>query len=111
MSGWIIALGLAAGYLINKNLAITGRIEKAVNEFEGQAAPATDGVTSAELRSAWKRTDHVKYGDMNHELPKAEKDALVLAEQSERDAVQKFDSADAPLQIQGVMLQHPQLGF
>ena len=105
MSAWVIALGLAAGYLMNKNTAIASRLDNSVSEFQGASKPATDGVTSQEVRNAYKRTDHVTYGDFNEELPKTEMNSVVAAQKRAADAVEAYDSA-AVVQIEGVMLQY-----
>ena len=107
MSAWVIALGLAAGYLINKNMVISGRLDQAISEFNSAAKPSTSGVTSAEVRTAWKRTDHVKYGDMNSDLPRKEMDTLAAGEEKAAQEVQQFDGQDT---IHGVMLHYDRLG-
>ena len=110
MSVWVIALGLSAGYLINKNMVISKQLDDSVAEFNSAAKPATGGVTSAEVRNAHKRTDHVKYGDMNSELPKQEMDALVAGEVRAASAVEQFDQGQDGQQILGVMMQYDRLG-
>ena len=81
-AAWLVGLGVAAGYLINKNHAISSRLDTSIAKYNSAAEPATGGVTSAEVRSAYKRIDHVKYGDMNPDLPRSEMDALVEREAS-----------------------------
>lgn len=110
MSAWVIGLGLAAGYLINKKMAIVGQLEKSAAEHYSGVKPATDGVTSAEVRSAWKRTDHVKYGDMNMDLSKKEMDVLVSGEERAASLVEDFDRAGQTPQIEGVLLRFDHLG-
>ena len=38
---WVIALGLSAGYLINKNMVIAKQLDDSVAEFNSAAKPAT----------------------------------------------------------------------
>ena len=59
----VMGLGIATGYLVSKNRVIKHQIDNAVAGYEGSAEPATDGVTSAEIRSTRKLTNHVKFGD------------------------------------------------
>jgi hypothetical protein len=110
MSAWVIGLGLAAGYLINKKMAIVSQLETSTTEFNSAAKPATGGVTTAEVRSAWKRTDHVKYGDMNSDLPRKQMDELVAGEEKAASAVEQFDQGQQTPHIQGVMLHYDRLG-
>jgi hypothetical protein len=109
MSAWVVGLGLAAGYLINKNVAIVSRLDESVTEFNSAAKPATGGVTSAEVRNAWKRTDHVKYADMNTGLPKKQMDALAKNEERAASEVEQFEQG-SPAPILGVMLHYDRLG-
>ena len=109
MSAWIIGLGVAAGYLVNKNLSIKSAVEQSAARYEGGAEGTTGGATSAEVRNAWKRTDHVKYGDFNTDLPKKQMDQLDAAAQRAASEVEQFDgSMHRP--IQGVMMQYDRLG-
>ena len=110
MSAWVIALGLGAGYLINRNTAIASRLDNSIAEFQGAAPPATDGATTQELRSALKRTDHVVYGDMNALMPRKQMNQLVQKQQSAASEVEAFDAGIAPPQIRGVMLAYDSTG-
>ena len=77
-------------------------------EYNSAAKPETSGVTSAEVRKAWQSTEHVKYGDMNLELPKKTMEALdgnVKAAAAEAEA---YDGCCPP--IQGVHLQYDRYG-
>ena len=110
-SAWVIAVGLGAGYLINKNVVLKNQLDESVTKFNTAAKPATGGVTSAEVRSAWKRTDHVKYGDMNTVLPKSEMDGFIRKQENDAAEVEKFEVGSTPLpQILGVMLHYDRLG-
>ena len=110
MSAWVVALGLGAGYLINKNTIIQDKLAESVAAFNSSAKPATGGVTSSEVRDAYKRTDFVKYGDMNADLPKKQMDALLEKERVRESDVERFDAGPPAPQIQGVMLTYDRLG-
>ena len=109
MSAWLVALGLGAGYLVNKNMIFRTQLENSVSEYQNAAEPATGGVTSAEVRKAHKRIDHVLYGDYNAELPRKDVDAISKQQASAASAVQQFDS-EQPSVIQGVLLHYDHLG-
>ena len=110
MSGWVIGLGLAAGYLMNKNLHIKGQLEQSATEFNGASKEATDGVTSAEVRNTHKTRDFEVYGDMNTDLPKTQMDRIVQQQSSAAETVERFDSGPQPFRVQGVMMQYDRLG-
>ena len=90
MSAWVLALGLCAGYLMNKKLAIASRLQ------------VEQPVARSELASARKHTD--QYGHMNVKLPKREKDELVQQQQRAQEAVQQFE-ASSSCRIVGVPLE------
>ena len=48
MSAWVIGLGVAAGYLVNKNNKVTSRIDNAVASYENAH---TDSVTLTGLHT------------------------------------------------------------
>ena len=105
MSAWVVALGLAAGYLINKNMVIKGQLEQSVVEHNSAARPSASGVTSSEVRAAWKSLDGVKYGDMNTDLPKTQMDSIAASAMAAAGEVAQFDAAVHFPRIQGVLLQ------
>jgi len=106
MSTWLIGLGLSAAYLINKNLQMTGQLNESIAQFENSGAePSSDGATSAEVRKAHTRTDFVKYGDMNTDLPKRQMELLSAGEAKHASEVQAYDQQGAAGPILGVMLQ------
>jgi len=111
MSAWVVALGLGAGYLINKNTVIQDKLAESVERFNSAAKPATGSVTSKEVRDAYKRTDFVKYGDMNSDLPKGQMDCLLEKERRRESAVEAFDAGPTgPSKIEGVLLTYDRLG-
>ncbi len=109
MSAWVIALGLGAGYLINKNLQIASRLETSVAEFEQAAKPA-EGLTSQEVRQV-QRTVPIgdRYQDMNlQDLSSADAKALVQERERAHQEVQEYEAGPAP--IQGVYLVYDNRG-
>jgi hypothetical protein len=111
MSAWVVGLAIAAGYLINKNLVVQSRLTQAEAEYQGVAKPATGGVTSAEVRKAWKNTDYETYGDFNADWSQQERDRVVASERQAAQTVQAYDErAEALPQIQGVMLTFDRYG-
>ena len=102
MSAWVIGLALSAGYLIQKNFT-TRALDDAVAEHHAVAKPATGGVTTAELRSAWRDVRSTKYSDMAEDLPHTEKEHYNNRVISQQAAVEHFEASSVPA-IQGVML-------
>ena len=109
MSAWIIALGLSVGYLISKNVSVRQQLEESVAKFNSAAKPATGGVTSAEVRDAYKSKAFVKYGDMNTDIPTSQMKPLDEGAQKTADEVSAFDGGSQ--QIQGVLLHFDGLGI
>ena len=111
MSGWVVGLGLAAGYLVNKNVAIKDQLDQSIEKFNSAAKPATGGVTSAEVRATHRRVDdHTIYGDMNAAITRREKDELHRQQTQASDEVARYESGEGDAQIRGVMLQFDSLG-
>jgi hypothetical protein len=109
MSAWIVGLGLAAGYLINKNIAVRARLDDATAEYNKAAKPATGGVTSAEVRKAWRNTDFTRYGDMSEDLAQSQKMELDRKVQDQQSVVEQYDASSVP-PIQGVLMTYDRLG-
>ena len=108
MSAWVIALGLGAGYLINKNLAIASQIDRSVEEFQSAAKPA-EGLTSQEVRQV-QRTVPVadRYEDMNlQDLSRADAESLVEQREKVHQEVMQYESGPP---IQGVYLVYDNRG-
>lgn len=112
MSAWIIGLAISAGYLINKNLAVQSRLTEAEAEYNSAAKPATGGVTSAEVRTAWKNTDFSTFGDFNSDWSQSEKRKVVAREAAAAESVQTFESGAGGVlpQIEGVLMTFDRLG-
>jgi len=111
MSAWVVGLGLAAGYLVNKNVVLKNQLDESVEEFNSAARPATGGVTSSEVRATHRRVDdHTIYGDMNAALPKKRMDELRSRQLAASEETEQFDAAQGPAAIQGVLLSFDSLG-
>lgn len=106
MGAWVLGLGLAAGYLMNKKmLSIHSLLEEAENNYQGVKKPATDSVTTAELRGARSDIRFARFGDMSEKIPTSEK--LDLEDQQKRmqQAAREFDAGSEPLPVlRGVMM-------
>ena len=107
MAAWVLGLGLAAGYLINKNLAVRARLEDAEAEYRDVHVESTGGATSAEVRKAWRNTDHTRFGEMAEDLPESEKQKIDRLTRAQQSAAEQFDAAEALPSIQGVWLEQP----
>lgn len=110
MSTWVVGLALAAGYLINKNIQVRGKLEDSKAEYHSTAKPATGGVTTSEVRSAWANTDFTRYGDMSEDLTQSQKESLDARVVAQKEAVEQYDASTVP-SIQGVLLTFDRFGY
>jgi len=112
MSPWVVGLGAAAIYLFNKNTQLVGRLEQAVDEYYDAAKPATDGVTSAEIRALRAKPDpYTTFGDMNAAAPKERQFELEARRAQAAQEETDFNSPGCALpKIEGVMLQFDRCG-
>ena len=102
MATTLIALGLAAGYLINKRTHISEVIETQVAEYEHSAKPETTGATTGEIKQAYKRLDDVRFGDFNEGFSLPQRDQIVRAAQDARMQVAEYEQSNSALRIEGV---------
>ena len=104
MSAWVIALGLSAGYLINKNLKMTEKLEQQVKVHQEQAKPADPGPTTERIRNVQRTVpDADKYQDMNLQDLSRERVAMLTSERERaHQEVAAFEQGPPP--IQGVWL-------
>ena len=105
MSAWVIALGLSAGYLINKNLTMTNRLMESVTKSNAAAAPAS-GLQSSTIRQVQRTVpDADKYQDMNlQDLPAKDVKQLTKNVEAAHQEVQEFEVPVQFPEIQGVYL-------
>lgn len=90
---WVLALGVSAGYLINKNRTMQGIVETAVAKYEDDAAePATGGVTTAELRATRLDTTHHKIGAFHQDTPEEQRVVLTSKQQEMLSTMHSFES-------------------
>ena len=110
MSAWVIALGLSAGYLVNKNLQMTERLEQQVKVHQEEAKPADPGPTSEAIRTVQRTVpDADKYQDMNMQDLDKERVKLITTER-ERAHQRVVQFEEGPPQIQGVWLNYGDRG-
>ena len=110
MSAWVIGLGLSAGYLINKNLAMDARLQETVKEHNQSAKPATDGPPTEEIRQVQRSLPIAdRYQDMNlQDLSRQDADALAKEQEAQHQSVSSYE-ASLP-QIEGVYLSFDRHG-
>ena len=105
MSAWVIALGLSAGYLINKNLTMKHKLEERMTTYQQNAQPATDGPPTAVIRDVQRNVpDADRFQDMNvQDLPPKDIKKLESARDAQAAEVRKFEMPSVP-EIEGVWL-------
>jgi hypothetical protein len=110
MSAWVIALGLGAGYLINKNLSMRSRLAESVETFQRQADPANPGPETEEIRQVQATVpDADRYQDMNlQDLSRKDVQGLVKAREQAFREVAAYEQGAPP--IQGVYLSYDRHG-
>ena len=103
MVGWTIALGLGAGYLMNKNLQMDHRLQESVKAFNSAAEP-DEKLPTEQIREVQRRVpDADKYEDMNlQDLDRKDVDGLVKERERAHQEVQAYESGPPP--IEGVYL-------
>lgn len=104
MTAWVIALGLGAGYLINKNLTMSQRIDESVKEYQSAAPQEGDGLSSEHVRQVQRRLpDADRYDSMNlDDLPPSDVRVLQRQREAAHQEVVEFESGPPP--IEGVYL-------
>lgn len=102
-SVWVLALGLAAGYLVNKNAVVTQRLDQAQKKVNEAANP--DKLPSEEIRNVQRKVpDSVLKESMNiQDLPPSDVRALQEATRTAAQKVVEYES-QMPPPIQGVYL-------
>ena len=106
MSAWVIGLGIAAGYLINKNVHMQKRLTESVQEFQESAKPAEPGPQSKEIRAVQRSVPaSERYESLNlQDLDRTDVDALVKMKDAAAQEVLQYEAPTLP-EIQGVYLQ------
>jgi hypothetical protein len=110
MSAWVVALGLSAGYLINKQLQMTQQLDEQIHEFQSEAKPA-DPLPTSQIRKVQRTVpDGVRFADINvSELPPQEVQKLTKARDESFQEVAQYEAGQGP--IQGVWLNYGDRGF
>lgn len=111
MSAWVIALGLSAGYLMNKQLQLGQRLEEKIHEHHSRAQPANPGPKTEEIRNVQRQVpDAVKYQDMNvTQLPTERVNELVAKREALHQEMVAYEAGPPP--IEGVWLNVGDRGF
>ena len=100
MSAWVIALGLGAGYLINKNLTMGSRLKEKAHEYKAKPSAETEEIR--EVQRAVPIAD--KYQDMNlQDLSKQKAEAIAREREAAHQRVAAYEAPALP-EIQGVYL-------
>lgn len=104
MSGWILALGMAASYLIMKNTTMQqSMLEQARTKFNSSAKPETVGATSEVIREVQATVPKgTRFQDMNVKTPLVERQGLENAEKAVTAQVSAYENAVQLPDIQGV---------
>ena len=102
-SAWVLALGISAGYLINKNLQMTQAIEQTVAAAP-KAKAADPGPSTEAIRNVQRTVPAAdRYQDMNvQDLTKRQMDSLAEGQAGAAAKVAEWETGPAP--IQGVYL-------
>lgn len=115
MSAMLFALGVGTAYLMNKKMSLNGHLDDAISKFQNNVAvsPATDGVTSAEVRQAHRKTDHVTDEHLNEKIPPEERRAIHAQEAHYQAEARAFDKAQEQgiSPILGVMMTNDHHGI
>lgn len=108
MSAWVIGLGVAVGYLVNKNQKVVSRIDDAVALYSGgDVRESTGGSSTVEIDKAKLIPLHHALGcdDINNLIDGGDVKKITSAMSSNAAEVRAYDSAPSPPEIIGVMLQ------
>ena len=108
MSAWVIALGLSAGYLMNKQVQMGQRLDEKILDHHSRAAPANPGPPTAEIRRV-QRQQCVEQDINVQELPAKDVKSIAAAQEAKHQEVAAFEAGPAP--IQGVWLNVGDRGF
>lgn len=104
MSAWVVALGLSAGYLINKQLSIAQKLDESIKEVTTQKKPAEPGPSTEAIRDVQRTVpDADKFQDMNLQDLSAQRVQELGAERERAHReVAQFEAGPPP--VQGVYL-------
>ena len=100
MSAWIIALGLSAGFLINKNLKFQEKLNQQTKIHQEQAEPANPGPTTERIRKVQRTVpDADKYQDMNlQDLDRRDVQQITSAREKAHQEVAAFEAGPPPIE-------------
>lgn len=105
MSAWVIALGLSAGYLINKNVTLKTRLQAVAQEANHGVGPATDGPPVQTIRKVQRTVpDADKYEEINRQdLKPKDQEKILEARSAKAQEVRQYEAPKLP-EIEGVYL-------
>lgn len=112
MSAWVIALGLGAGYLMNKNAKVQHRLESAVKKVNDEVERADPGPATEEIRTVQRTIPAAdRNQDINiQDLTRADVQAIQKERDAAANAVVMYESPVIP-QIEGVYLHYDNRGI
>lgn len=104
MSGWILALGMAASYLMMKKSTMQlSLLEEARTEFNSAAKPETAAATSEAIREVKATVPKAtRFQDMNVKTPLTERQTLQQIQNDQAGLVAAYENAVQVPEIQGV---------
>ena len=111
MSAWVIALGLAAGYLMQKRMQVANRLEEATKQFNQAAEP--DTLPSEEIRAVQRAIpDSERFDALNmQDLTRQQVDELAAARQAAATKVVQYENSQGLPPIEGVYLHYDNHGI
>lgn len=111
MSLWVVALGLAAGYVLTTSKRdMTSIVNDARAKFQGAAAPSTPGPSSESIRQTQEKSMDDFSTDVHFKVGPGQKLAMAQAQKSMQAEVQAYESKQLP-EIEGVYFQLGTGGF
>ena len=104
MSGWVLALGMGASYLMMKNNASQiSALDQATTKFNSAAKPATPGPTSEAIRDVQATVPKGdRFQDMNPKTSLLDRKGLEGMQSEAKENVSAFENAAQVPEIQGV---------
>lgn len=101
---WVLALGLSAGYLINKNMAMASRLQQSINAYNAEAADDDPKLASSEIRKVQATVPAAdRFEAMNiQDLQDADVRTINSARESAKQAVADYEAGQGP--IRGIYL-------
>ena len=108
---WVVAIAVAAAYLINKKLQMDHELERAVTDFNAAAKP-DDTLPSSEIRKVQRSADNATLqADYNMaDLDVSDVQKLNQLQQGASSGVQAYEADPRLSEIEGVYLTRDNFG-